>query len=577
MPSERKFGGMRFSIIQVAIVVGVCAPVLGAQRTVPGWYVEAKITSRTSPGTRTDSTHDRLTKTWIVGSRQRIVGLGSISSTFPADAYMVLRGPGPEMYTVSPSTRSIHVMNRKSMLQDLVSADTNAFKKSLQVTDLGDGGRILGHATRLYQLKTHIDMRMPLLGDSSTRGITAETKVWLATDMGDPLIAAAMNEKAFVATTRGLPPGIALRTETSTGTADGAALSVSTMNVVLYRRADIDTMIFVLPEGYKRVKLADEMRAMRLRLDSVMRAMKTRDPKRYAQVRRMTDSVVGKRELTFSAPRVSASAPGWYIEAREVTHVSGQRLDSDEIIKTWRANGNERVERVGTVVTRAELRGVYTVRLASGDERFTVRPSTRTIEVSGPADARTRASDSGLQAPQLLEQRVQEKGDGGRVLGYATRLIHIRTVFRTVVSVPGKTANRTDTTLTQLWMATDASDTLVAAAVKERGVPTALKNLPRGVVLRSIRTIEHPIRTITNYEVARFGRQRVDSALFVLPRDYKRISQTEAMRATLASSDSSLKALARKNPAWAARIRAREDSVLGQHKAAVNKKPTGKP
>src|SRR5450759_4783874 len=99
MPSERKFGGMRFSIIQVAIVVGVCAPVLGAQGTTPGFYVETRVTTVSKGGSGNATTRTHVTRAWSSATCSRTEGEGYRGDL---TAYQLLRRTPPTFLEVVP-------------------------------------------------------------------------------------------------------------------------------------------------------------------------------------------------------------------------------------------------------------------------------------------------------------------------------------------------------------------------------------------------------------------------------------------------------------------------------------------
>ncbi len=277
--------------------------VLAAQGTVPGWEIASKTTMVMQIGGAPRTT-EQTTKTLISGTHQRIDGLGGGSPMMPADAYVVTTPPMDSSFVVSPSTRTVRTMDPRGIVATsgiVLDPSTMSGAQVPAFEEVGDGGLVLGHRTRLYRAEVTTHMRLPMFGDSSVRSFTNVIKTWLATDATDPMIAGLLRDGALVARGAGLPAGIVLRSET-TIIGLGATGTVSTTEVQSIRHVDIDTASFAVPNDYARVDMNAELRSMRERTNSMLRDLERDFPGMGANMRRSVDSLMGIKDTVRKKP-----------------------------------------------------------------------------------------------------------------------------------------------------------------------------------------------------------------------------------------------------------------------------------
>jgi hypothetical protein len=156
---------------------------------------------------------------------------------------------------------------------------------SRKITDLGDGGRIAGVATRHYLLEDVSRTRLTLDDRTCVIERPSKTEVWNTTDasmadMGGRAMAAARLLQGSVAqfeliadtAYRNRPPGATLRSmgqHTAKDLTGALHTTVITTEVTGYTKGPLDAALFDPPEGYQIVDAS----AMQLgaRVDSLMR------------------------------------------------------------------------------------------------------------------------------------------------------------------------------------------------------------------------------------------------------------------------------------------------------------------
>ena len=294
-------------ISKVLLVAGLLgATSLVAQGQISGWYTETRVTSR-HEGERAavaPSPRNETIRSWRTSNAERVEGgLPPWPQYDMTGAYMISRRSEKRSYQVVPSSRTIRVLDMASM---------NALKLAMPsydapaARDVGDGGVILGHRTRKYQMTMR--MRMPgVSAKGDTTVFTSEQTLWVATDRSDSLVAAYLADRPKPTGPSRLPvlPGMVLRSESRSHTV-ASYITLGIREVVAWRREVIDPSRFALPADYKRVNMADELRvgraesrAPRVAAESLhvanqeMRRLFSRaDPKDRARARQLAESLL---------------------------------------------------------------------------------------------------------------------------------------------------------------------------------------------------------------------------------------------------------------------------------------------
>jgi len=291
----------------VASLLG--ASTLAAQGRISGWYTETHVTSR-AEGERAaaaPSPRDGTIRTWRTSAAERVEGgLPAFPRYDMTGAYQISRRSEKRSYQVIPSARLIRVLHLASLTE--LKLDTpSVYAPGLK--ELGDGGVILGHRTRKYQMS--VTMRMPGIarkGDSTV--FTTEQTLWVANDPADPLVAAYLAERPKSSSPIKLPvvPGMVLRSE-SRSHGPRQNTTVRTREVVAWRREVIDPSRFALPADYKRVDMADEVRTSRAHSESLSIAGKemsrlraSTDPKDRARAKQLAESLFADLKRTMPPP-----------------------------------------------------------------------------------------------------------------------------------------------------------------------------------------------------------------------------------------------------------------------------------
>jgi hypothetical protein len=271
----------------MVLMVGTLAPALGAQGTVPGVIIERRGANNGVRISGAPFNPAGVTTSWYAGERWRTDGLPENSPDGKRDAYSIRRLNDRMSYMVLPSVRTIRVTNADSV--DAVFRAEGIERKETRgdVTRLGSGGRVLGHATERYRVVTQRESttgRPP-----RSQRLEETTTLWIALDRSDPVIDAAIRAKA-VPPAKYMPQGVILRWVAVTRRAEGGPSAEGSSEVIRLERASIDTMRFALPEGYRRVTQAEQMRGRRAHLDSLFAAQRARDRTAEAHQRAWLDS-----------------------------------------------------------------------------------------------------------------------------------------------------------------------------------------------------------------------------------------------------------------------------------------------
>lgn len=281
--------------------------------------------------------------------------------------------------------------------------------------------------------------------------------------------------------------------------------------------------------------------------------------------------------------------PGWYIETQVVTRYEGEPAASlppakERTQRDWRAGGYSRSE--GRFVVGDQGADTYVIGRARESRSYSVSPAARVVRVMDPK-AMLKVTAAQPFTPKFDETPYVRVGDGGVLLGHRTTR-YDRTISYTLPTVPGSTAPRTTTMRASYWIATDTTDPLIAAWLREVKHVTgdSADHRPRGLLLRSeVRASAARATQLTEQRVVVVRREPVDTMKFVVPTDYRRVDAVAELQKRQADLGARMKGMqlnldemrrlrASTNPADKAKLQRLMDSTLAALKAQQRNAPS---
>jgi hypothetical protein len=266
-------------VVRALLASVTCAIAARAQSTRPGVMIvhEKRTTGVELPGApRYPSGVDT---TWYAGDWTRVDNVWAGSPLGDMAAYSIRRASTRDSYLVRPKERT--VLFTSAAESDSLSQRVITATKADPVVRLGDGGRILGHATMRYKLVLHRTI--------APRGAQAirqreEAVFWIAVDRSDPVIDSAMQRMPPRPSAYALPAGVVLRSHhTVLGAGDKPVdATVEATRLALVR---VDTMKFMPPVSYRRITRAEQAAEVRAHVDSLFKAQRSGDRSLEARIR----------------------------------------------------------------------------------------------------------------------------------------------------------------------------------------------------------------------------------------------------------------------------------------------------
>lgn len=250
-------------MIRRSLLGGLCfigtVRVLGAQGTVPGFYSEAKVSTRieSSRGARVPAPKEYRMRTWRVAGLLRMEGSpGQVDST--DGSYTIGQLLNKRTFQVSPRTRTVRAANVDEVQKYAAERGVNPNDRKRSYREIGDGGTLLGH--RMVRWESRLSYEAPAYrGATTTQTHTFVTTYWIASDTTDPMVAAWIKMLGPVPdSARHMPRGMVLRSESRTEVP--GLVSMITDAVQIWRQQPVDTALFVVPSDYRVVNLVDAMR-----------------------------------------------------------------------------------------------------------------------------------------------------------------------------------------------------------------------------------------------------------------------------------------------------------------------------
>jgi hypothetical protein len=249
--------------LSMAALVGA-APTARAQvkTALPGWTMTTNVTVDSGGAGHTTSVAMRQQVT-ARNLRTEFVQVSGHSAPFNIEGmYFVVDIVDSTMISVMPAQHMATVMglNVLGPIKTLrVSAEQNLTRNDLE--DLGDGGRIRGHATHHYRMTTAGTMTMHIAGQTCTSTVDGVSEMWVAPDIDlgpmeaalanqmEALGGAAMELSGGVAPTK-MPKGVALKSisKRTAKDATGKPITITTTTEVIeFAQTNLDPSLFSVP------------------------------------------------------------------------------------------------------------------------------------------------------------------------------------------------------------------------------------------------------------------------------------------------------------------------------------------
>lgn len=286
------------NFVRVACVVGAFAPVLHAQGT-PGFYVETRTTTVSTGGSGNTTTRTHVTRAWTSATCSRTEGLEFLGDS---TAYLLVMGSPPSTRQVLPKDRVVYTLDSAG-LRALASEMEAKLppSASLKPKALGDGGVILGHRTRKYEVE--ITTRA-LSGKADVARAPTTMIHWVAEDPADPMVAAyrASRARPRGGERVGGSGGMVLRSESRSQRLRDVT-QVTTREVLVWRKEIVPASRCAIPSGYRTADLLADLRAKRAATAELQRLVRSTNPADRARAKVLGDSMLKEFQRTQPPPR----------------------------------------------------------------------------------------------------------------------------------------------------------------------------------------------------------------------------------------------------------------------------------
>lgn len=271
----------------VAFLVFAIAPAIHAQGT-PGFYVETRTTTVSKGRSGNTSTRSHLTRAWTSATCSRTEGQAYLGDS---TAYLLVMGSPPRTLQVLPRDRVVYTLDSAAMrtLASEAVAMLPLSERRLEPKSLGDGGVILGHRTRKYEVE--ITTRV-FSGTADVALAPTMMIYWVAEDPADPMVAAyrASRARPLGRERTGVTGGMVLRSELRRQSRRDVTL-VTTNEVLVWRREALPALRCAVPSGYRTVDQLADLRAKQAATAELQRLMRSTNPADRARARVLGDSL----------------------------------------------------------------------------------------------------------------------------------------------------------------------------------------------------------------------------------------------------------------------------------------------
>lgn len=282
------------------------APCVALAQQPNGQYIEARITTRSEGNGASPLVRTRVTREWTSAACVRTEGM-----PFKGDssAYQLNLTAPARYYTVVPRDRAVYSMDSSGAKAVRAEAERRiASPPTTAAKPLGDGGVLLGHRTRKFEVQMSPTIPSPNGGAGSRMTLT--TTYWVADDTTDPLVLTnrTLRGKVAAGDPSPLPKGVVLRSETRGAVLPGVT-QLTTREVVAWRRESVPASRCALPQGYRAVDMLAEMRSMQSATAELQRLSRSTSPADRARAKALSDSLMEVLKRTAPAPRPLREAP----------------------------------------------------------------------------------------------------------------------------------------------------------------------------------------------------------------------------------------------------------------------------
>ncbi len=240
--------------------------------TVPGWTLTTNMIADSGDGRRTSmAISQQVTARSLRWEFVQMSGFTAAVQNIEG-MYTIIDDVDSTMTTVMPAQHVATVagLGYFDAAKTPIRSEQHLTRSDLE--DLGDGGRILGHATHHYRLTTAGTSDVTMMGQTCTARLDAVSDMWIAPDVdfgpaGDATLKhfgigsfANIVKQTGVAPAT-IPKGTALRSvsRTTEPGANGRDVTVTlTFDIVEFAHADLDASLFSVPPDIQKM----DMRAM---------------------------------------------------------------------------------------------------------------------------------------------------------------------------------------------------------------------------------------------------------------------------------------------------------------------------
>jgi len=284
---------------RVVLMAGVMIPALHAQGT-PGFYVETRTTTVSTGGSGNTTTRTHVTRAWTSATCSRTEGQEFLGDS---TAYLLVMDSPRRILRVLPRDRVVYTLDSagsRALVSEMV-ARLPPSEKRFKPKSLGDGGLILGHRTRKYEME--ITTRS-VSGNAEVASAPPTITRWVAEDPADPMVATYRASRAQLQAGErvGGSGGMVLRSEYRSQRRRDVT-QVVTNEVLVWRSEDLPASRCAIPSGYRTVDQLADLRAKQRATAELQRLSRSSNPADRARARALGDSLFKDLRRTPPAQR----------------------------------------------------------------------------------------------------------------------------------------------------------------------------------------------------------------------------------------------------------------------------------
>lgn len=277
---------MRVPAVAFSLALGIAAHSAAAQGNT-GWTFAMRFTIDSGAG---GTPVVMSMRQQVAGSRLRMETSALGMPEEASGMYMIFSNADTSMTTVMPGQRAAMIMPMNGMpgMPNFRAQRMSVHATNSDLTDLGPGEAILGHATHRYRIASSGAMELTIMGQTCTQKFDHVSELWIAPDVDmDAARQAILNSMSSIgpmelemqmygSARSQLPKGTALRTVATTKSYDVAGNArpvTTTMEYTELSHGAIPDSAFAIPAGFQTTNMRELMKAVPAgMLDSVMKA-----------------------------------------------------------------------------------------------------------------------------------------------------------------------------------------------------------------------------------------------------------------------------------------------------------------